>query len=87
DINVIDSEKDSAAEQHQNNSFGNSERRGGEAMFNELEGFSNAGVQNDGHDGYGLMISELLGNDMPNCSSVSTDLNSLHNHMVLPNAE
>lgn len=41
----------------------------------------------DVQDGYGLMISELLGNDSPNSSSVPTDLNSLHNHMGLQNAE
>lgn len=41
----------------------------------------------DVQDGYGLMISELLGSDSPNCSSVPTDLNSLHNHMGLPNSE
>lgn len=42
-----------------------------------------SGVQ----DGYGLMISELLGNDMPNCSSVPADVNSLHNDMGLNNGE
>lgn len=42
-----------------------------------------SGVQ----DGYGLMISELLGNDMPNCSSVPPDVNSLHSEMGLNNGE
>lgn len=40
----------------------------------------------DVQDGYGLMISELLGNNSPSCS-VPTDLNYLHNHMGLQNAE
>lgn len=41
----------------------------------------------DGQDGYGFMISELLGNDVPNCSSVQPDMNSLHNDMGLHNTE
>ncbi|KAI3456733.1 hypothetical protein Pfo_013396 [Paulownia fortunei] len=87
DIEVIDLEKDSAQE---DKTFSNPERRG-DTVFTDLDGFPN-NVHNangipDVQDGYGLMISELLGNDSPNCSSVPTDLNSLHNHMGLPNAE
>ena len=57
----------------------------------ELETFPNH-AQNtsdvpDAQDGYGLMISELLGNDIPNCSSVPTDINSLDHGMNLHNGE
>lgn len=87
DIEVIDLEKDSA---HEDKTFGNPDRRG-DTVFTDLDGFPNnvhnANGMPDVQDGYGLMISELLGNDSPNCSSVPTDLNSLHNHMGLPNAE
>lgn len=41
----------------------------------------------DGQDGYGFMISELLGNDAPNCSSVQPDMNSLNNDMGLHHGE
>lgn len=62
----------------------------GDNVFTDLDGFPNnvpnASGMPDAQDGYGLMISELLGNDSPNCSSVPADLNSLHN-MGLPNAE
>ncbi|KAK4398697.1 hypothetical protein Sango_1345200 [Sesamum angolense] len=86
DIEIIDLEKDTGPE---DKTVNNPERRGD--MFTDLDGFPN-NVHNangipDVQDGYGLMISELLGNDIPNCSSVPTDLNSLHNHMGLPNAE
>lgn len=36
----------------------------------------------DVHDGYGL-VSELLGNDVSNCSPVPADINDLHNEMTL----
>lgn len=62
-----------------------------ETVYTGLESFQNhpqstnelPGVQ----DGYGLMISELLGNDISNCSSVPADITSLHNEMGLHNAE
>ena len=62
-----------------------------ETAYTGLEGFSN-NAQNtndspDVQDGYGLMISELLGGDFPNCSSVSGDISSMHNEMGLPNGE
>ncbi|KAL9236244.1 hypothetical protein vseg_010940 [Gypsophila vaccaria] len=41
----------------------------------------------DGQDGYGLMISELLGNDVPNCAVVRPDMNSLQNDMGLHHGE
>lgn len=62
----------------------------GDNVFTDLDGFPsnvpNASGMPDVQDGYGLMISELLGNDSPHCSTVPADLNSLHN-MGLPNAE
>lgn len=59
-------------------------------MFSGLEGFPNH-AQNtadihDVQDGYGLMLSELLGTDFPNCSSVPSDINSVHSEMGLHNA-
>lgn len=48
---------------------------------------NNANDIADAQDGYGLMLSELLGNDIPNCSSVPGDLNPLHNDMGLHNGE
>lgn len=33
------------------------------------------------------MISELLGSDFPNCSSVPEDINSMHNDIGLHNGE
>lgn len=41
----------------------------------------------DGQDGYGFMISELLGNDVPNCSTVQPDMNSLQTEMGLHHGE
>lgn len=59
-------------------------------MFTGLEGFSshaqNAADIHDVQDGYGLMISELLGTDFANCSSVPDDINSVHNEIGLDNA-
>ncbi|KAL8033253.1 hypothetical protein ABFX02_13G150200 [Erythranthe guttata] len=84
DIEVIDLEKDFV----QDNTFSNPGRRG-DIVFTDLDGFANnvsADGISDAQDGYGLMISEFLGNVSPNCT-VPTDLNSLHNHIGLPNAE
>lgn len=86
DIEVIDLEKDSA---HEDQTFHNPERRG-DTVFTDLDGFSNnvhnANGDPDVQDGYGLMISELLGNDSSSCSSV-TGLNSLHSQIGLPSTE
>ncbi|PIN11868.1 hypothetical protein CDL12_15527 [Handroanthus impetiginosus] len=88
DIEVIDLENDSVQEDQ---AFISHDRRG-DAVFNDLvDGFPNnlhnTNETSSGQDGYGLMISELLGNGSPNCSSVPTDLNSLHNDVGLPSAE
>jgi hypothetical protein len=58
-------------------------------MFTGLEGFTshaqNAADIHDVQDGYGLMISELLGTDFANCSSVPDDINSVHDEIGLHN--
>ncbi|CAL5347743.1 unnamed protein product [Camellia sinensis] len=41
----------------------------------------------DVQDGYGLMISALIGTEISNCSSVPADISSLHNEMTLNNGE
>ncbi|KAL2473185.1 Uncharacterized protein Fot_48921 [Forsythia ovata] len=82
DIEVIDLEDDSMQE---DNTFANAERRA-DSVFTGLDNFPdnvhNATEIPDHQDGYGLMISELLGND-----SVPTDLNALHNDMGLHNGQ
>ncbi|XP_030929583.1 uncharacterized protein At4g26450 isoform X3 [Quercus lobata] len=87
EIEVIDLENDSTTD---DKTFHNAERKT-ETAYTGLEGFSN-NAQNtndipDVQDGYGLMISELLGGDFPNCSSVPGDISSMHNEMGLPNGE
>ncbi|RDY02783.1 hypothetical protein CR513_13713, partial [Mucuna pruriens] len=83
EIEVIDLENDSIQEEK---SIDNMDRKT-ETMFPGLEGFSNhaqnAADIHDVQDGYGLMISELLGPDFTNCSSVPGDINSVHNEMGL----
>lgn len=59
--------------------------------FTDLDGFrnnvNNANGIPDIQDGnYGLMLSELLGNESPN-SSVPTGLTSLHDHVVHSSGE
>lgn len=87
DIEVIDLESYSVP---QDKDFNDLERRPGN-VFRGLDGYSsnvhNASDIHDAQDGYGLMFSELLGNDIPNCSSVPPDLNTLHNDMGLHNGE
>lgn len=62
-----------------------------ENMFPALDGYPssahNANDIPDSQDGYGLMFSEFLGNDIPNCSPVPPDMNPLHNDMGLHNEE
>ncbi|XP_004499683.1 uncharacterized protein At4g26450 [Cicer arietinum] len=86
EIEVIDLENDSIPEEKPIDSID----RKTEAMFTGLEGFSshaqNAADIHDVQDGYGLMISELLGTDFANCSSVPDDINSVHNEIGLDNA-
>ncbi|KAL2335839.1 hypothetical protein Fmac_010285 [Flemingia macrophylla] len=84
EIEVIDLENDSIQEEK---SIDNMDRKT-ETMFTGLEGFSNhpqnaADIHDVVQDGYGLMISELLGSDFPNCSSVPGDISSVHNEMGL----
>lgn len=86
-VEVIDLENDSEQEEK---AFNNPERRS-EVVFTGTDGFSNNAhsTNNISHaqDGYGLMISELLGNDIANCSPLPADMNSLHNDMGLHNGE
>lgn len=62
-----------------------------ETVYSGLEGFpNNAQNANDisvVQDGYGLMISELLAGDFPNCPSVPGHIISMHNEMGLPAGE
>ncbi|XP_059277378.1 uncharacterized protein At4g26450-like [Lycium ferocissimum] len=87
DIEVIDLENDFEQE---DKALNNPETRS-EVVFTGSDGFSNNphGTDNipDVHDGYGLMISELLGNDIPSCSSVPENMSSLHSDMGLHNGE
>ncbi|CAK9157814.1 unnamed protein product [Ilex paraguariensis] len=87
EIEVIDLENDSIQE---DKAFNDSERKD-ETVYTGLESFPthahNSNDMPDVQDGYGLMISELLGNDIPSCSSVSADINFLHNDMGLDNGE
>ncbi|CAL0310971.1 unnamed protein product [Lupinus luteus] len=85
EIEIIDLENDSTEEEKP---VENMERKT-DNMFQGLEGFTNhaqsTGDINDVQDGYGLMISELLATDFPNCSSVPSDINSVHNEIDLHN--
>ncbi|KAM0995741.1 hypothetical protein TB2_005687 [Malus domestica] len=86
-IEIIDLENDSIQE---DKTFNTTERKT-EAEFTPLDGFTNH-AQNpndipDVQDGYGLMISELLGTDFPSCSTVPGDLNPVHNEVDLHNGQ
>lgn len=84
-VEVIDLEPDSAEEQNDH-----SDIKGSEAVFTGLEDFpSHSKNTNDisaNHDGFGLMISELLRTDISSSSSVPQNI-SLHNEMGLHNGE
>lgn len=62
-----------------------------ETSYNGLEGFpkhtQNSGDIPDVQDGYGLMTSELLGNDFSSRSSIPQDINSINNAIDLHNGE
>ncbi|CAJ2638602.1 unnamed protein product [Trifolium pratense] len=85
EIEVIDLESDSNLEEKAIDSID----RKTDTMFTGLEGFTghaqNAADIHDVQDGYGLMISELLGTDFTNCSSVPDDINSVHDEIGLHN--
>ncbi|KAM3320451.1 hypothetical protein P3S67_007651 [Capsicum chacoense] len=87
DIEVIDLKNDSEQEDKVLN---NPETRS-EVVFTGSDGFPNNphGTEDipDVQDGYGQMISELLGNDIPSCSSVPANMNSLHSDIGLHNGE
>ncbi|XP_052207346.1 uncharacterized protein At4g26450 isoform X2 [Diospyros lotus] len=86
EVELIDLENDS---ERADKVFSNSERKG-ETVYTGLEVFSdhaqNPNGMPDVQDGYGLMLSELLGTDISNCSSVPADI-SIHNEMALHNGE
>ncbi|KAI3974320.1 hypothetical protein MKX01_030989 [Papaver californicum] len=85
EVIIVDLEDDSADE---NKAFDTSHRKA-EGVYSGLSSFqNNTGSTcdvSDVHDGYGLMISELLGTDITNCSSVSTDITGLQTDMGLHN--
>ncbi|XP_043688954.1 uncharacterized protein At4g26450 isoform X2 [Telopea speciosissima] len=74
----------------EDNSFNTAERKSG-TVYSSLENFPShtetTGDLPDVQDGYGLMISELLGTDISNCSSVQTNISGLHTEMSLHNGE
>ncbi|CAI9787832.1 unnamed protein product [Fraxinus pennsylvanica] len=86
DIEVIDLEIDSV---HEDKTF-TPERRA-DTVFTGPDSFPNnvhdANEISDIRDGYGFVMSELLGNDRLECSSVSRELNSQHNDLGLHNGE
>uniref|UniRef100_A0A7N0VAP4 Uncharacterized protein n=1 Tax=Kalanchoe fedtschenkoi TaxID=63787 RepID=A0A7N0VAP4_KALFE len=89
EVEIIDLENDFADDR----TFRTAEKRE-EAVYTGLNSFpSHARSATDGtdgsdvQDGYGLMISELLGNEIPNCSAVTGDISSLHNDMDLHNGQ
>lgn len=86
EVEVIDLENDSAEEDRPFKNLGNRE----ETVYTSLESFPSHAPSTsdipDAQDGYGLMISELLGNNIPNCSSVPEDI-TLHNEIGLHNGE
>uniref|UniRef100_A0A803Q7A5 Uncharacterized protein n=1 Tax=Cannabis sativa TaxID=3483 RepID=A0A803Q7A5_CANSA len=87
EIEVIDLENDSAQEDKDLVM----EDRKTETVYTDLDEIhnhaQNTGGIPDTQDGYGLMISELLGNDFPNCSAVPEHINPMHNDIGLPNEE
>ncbi|KAK4369542.1 hypothetical protein RND71_013334 [Anisodus tanguticus] len=87
DIEVIDLENNSEQEDKALNNPGTRS----EVVFTGSDVFSNNPHGSDDipdvQDSYGLMISELLGNDIPSGSSVPASMNSLHNDMGLHNGE
>ncbi|KAL5699934.1 hypothetical protein ACHQM5_025453 [Ranunculus cassubicifolius] len=82
---IVEVDDDSAKEDED---FNISEKRT-ETAHSSLESFPSqvdgTGDLADGQDGYGLMISELLGAEIPNCSSGPADITNLHGEMDLHN--
>ncbi|KAK9093008.1 hypothetical protein Syun_027919 [Stephania yunnanensis] len=60
-----------------------------EAVHSTMEGFpshiTGTSVLPDAQDGYGLMISELLGTNISNCSTVLAEIAGLHTNISLHN--
>ncbi|KAJ4975673.1 hypothetical protein NE237_000779 [Protea cynaroides] len=87
EVVTVDLVNDSVKE---DKSFNTSERKSG-SVYSSLENFPSHTESNgdlpDVQDGYGLMISELLGTDISNCSSVQENISGLHADMSLHNGE
>ncbi|KAL8139201.1 hypothetical protein V2J09_005202 [Rumex salicifolius] len=84
---IIDLESDSL---QGDKGIHNSSRRM-QTEFAGLESFPNH-LQNpsenpDVQDGYGLMLSELIGNDIHNCSSAQPGMSTMHNEIGLHHGE
>ncbi|KAK9096676.1 hypothetical protein Sjap_022173 [Stephania japonica] len=66
-----------------------SSKRNTETVHSTMEGFPShmTGTSDlpDAQDGYGLMISELLGTDISNCSAVPAEMTGLHTDIGLHN--
>ncbi|CAM8949715.1 unnamed protein product [Rhodiola kirilowii] len=86
EVEIIDLDNDFAGDR----AFDSEDKRE-EAVYTGLESFPTRARNNtngtDVQDGYGLMISELLGNEIPTCSTVAGDINSLHGDMDLHNEQ
>ncbi|CAO2835686.1 unnamed protein product [Amaranthus hypochondriacus] len=86
DIEIIDLENSSLEEcKRSNDSVKNP--AAGITVMESFQNPQNTTENPDGQDGYGSMISELLGNDVPNCSSVQPDLNTFHTDIGLNHGE
>ncbi|XP_077222318.1 uncharacterized protein At4g26450 isoform X2 [Tasmannia lanceolata] len=87
EVTVVDVENGSAME---DNVFDTSEQKTN-TMYSNLESFFNHAEHTDDipnvQDGYNFAISELLGTDVPNCSSVPTGISDVQNEMNLHNEE
>ncbi|XP_057529358.1 uncharacterized protein At4g26450-like isoform X1 [Amaranthus tricolor] len=86
DIEIIDLENSSLEEcKRSNDSVKNP--AAGTTVMDSFQNPQNTTENPDGQDGYGSMISELLGNDVPNCSSVQPDINTFHTDISLNHGE
>ncbi|XP_074310863.1 uncharacterized protein LOC141646800 isoform X3 [Silene latifolia] len=86
-VEIIDLES-SSMEEGKDSNFPTKNSEGGITnMVNFADNQQHANDNADGQDKYGLMISELLGNDVPNCSTAQPDINSLQNDMGMHHGE
>ncbi|KAH9624164.1 hypothetical protein KSS87_004303, partial [Heliosperma pusillum] len=85
-VEIIDLES-SSIEEGKDSNFPAKSEGGITSMVNFADNQQHTNDNADGQDKYGLMISELLGNDVPNCSTAQPDINSLQNDMGLHHGE